>query len=78
MKYSEFNYAKELLQNEIPRPNKVKLILDRVTLFMGELSGLLFQNGEFVKPKTIQILRWWKIAQRTLDFIGDVIKILNG
>lgn len=78
MKYSEFSLAKELLQNEIPRSNKVKLVLDRVSQFMGELSGLLFQDGEFVKPKTIQLLRWWKIAQRTIDFIGDVIKILNG
>jgi hypothetical protein len=77
MKYSEFNYAKELLQNEVPKPNKIKLVLDRLTLFMGELTDLLFQDGQFVKPKTIQILRWWKIAQRTIEFIGDVIKILG-
>ena len=78
MKYSEFNYAKELLQNEIPKPNKIKLVLDRLTLFMGELTDLLFQDGQFVKPKTIQILRWWRIAQKTIDFISHVIKILNG
>lgn len=77
MKYSEFNLAKEILQNEIPKPNKVKLVLDRLTQFMGDLTELLFQDGQFVKPKTIQILRWWKIAQRTIDFIGDVIKIFN-
>jgi hypothetical protein len=77
MKYSEFNYVKEILQNEIPRPNKIKLVLDRLTLFMGELTDLLFQDGQFVKPKTIQILRWWRIAQRTIDFISDVIKIFN-
>ena len=78
MKYSEFNYVKELLQNEVPRPNKIKLVLDRLTLFMGELTELLFQDGQFVKPKTIQILRWWRITQRTINFISDVIKIFNG
>lgn len=77
MKYSEFSLAQKLLQNEIPKPNKVKLVLDRLTLFMGDLTELLFQDGQFMKPKTIQILRWWKIAQRTIDFIGDVIKIFN-
>ena len=77
MKYSEFNYVKELLQNEVPRANKIKLILDRLMLFMADLTDLLFQDGQFVKPKTIQILRWWRIAQRTIEFIGDVIKILG-
>jgi hypothetical protein len=42
MKYSEFNYVKELLQNEVPRPNKIKLILDRLMLFMADLTDLLF------------------------------------
>jgi hypothetical protein len=78
MKYSEFNYAKEILQNEVPKPNKIKLVLDRLNLFMGDLTELLFLNGEFVKPKTIQILRWWRIAQKTINFISDVIKIFNG
>ena len=78
MKYSEFNLVKELLEKGIEKPSKIKLVLDRLNLFMGDLTELLFLNGEFVKPKTIQILRWWRIAQKTINFISDVIKIFNG
>ena len=78
MKYSEFNLVKELLEKGIEKPSKIKLVLDRLNVFMGDLTELLFLNGEFVKPKTIQILRWWRIAQKTINFISDVIKIFNG
>jgi hypothetical protein len=77
MKYSEFNLVKELLEKGIEKPSKIKLVLDRLNLFMGDLTELLFLNGEFVKPKTIQILRWYRIAQKTINFISDVIKIFN-
>lgn len=77
MKQSEYNIAKDLLVIE-KRTNKVNAILNCVSKFMSELAVLLFENGQFVKPKTYQLLRWWRIGQKTIKFIGDIIDILNG
>lgn len=77
MKYSEFKETEEFLFKETEKKrHKADLILIRVSLFLAEMTELLFEDGKFVKPKTIQILRWWKIGQKTISFISDLIKLI--
>lgn len=77
MKHSEYKMVEKFLQKETSeKRHKADLILSRVAEFMAEMQDLLFENGQFVKPKTIQILRWWKIGQRAISFISDLIKLI--
>ena len=77
MKLSEYKEVEQFLYKETTeKRHKADLILISVSIFLSEMTELLFENGQFVKPKTIQILRWWKIGQKTISFISDIIKLI--
>jgi len=77
MKLSEYKLAEDFLYKETSeKRHKADLILSRVSLFLADMTNLLFEDGKFVKPKSIQILRWWKISQKTITFITDIIKLI--
>jgi len=77
MKLSEYKQVEEFLYKETTeKRHKADLILSRVSLFLADMTDLLFEDGKFVKPKTIQILRWWRIGQKTISFISDIIKLI--
>lgn len=77
MKHSEYKEVQQFLWKETSeKRHKADIILARVSKFLAEMQELLFENGQFVKPKTWQVLRWWKVGQKTIHFISDLIKLI--